>query len=61
MDEGGMYGSALHYALVIFFAGSTSILFIYFWVRGQLDMDEAPKFQMLEEQVEEEHGERRAS
>lgn len=49
IDGGGVYGNALHYAMVVFFAGTSLILFVYLWTKGKLDMDEAPKFQMLEE------------
>jgi hypothetical protein len=48
IDGFGVYGSTLHYALVIAFVGSAFILFAFFWKKGRLDMDEEPKFQMME-------------
>lgn len=47
VDQMGIYGSLLHYSLIIAFAGSTLLLFCYFWRKGRLDMDEEPKLQML--------------
>lgn len=48
-DAIGVYGSTLHYALVIAFVGSAFILFLYLWKKGKLDMDEEPKYQMMED------------
>lgn len=56
LDGGGVYGSLLHYALVIAFAGSALLAFLYYWRKGQLNMDEEAKFQMLqaEDQIKQE-------
>lgn len=48
IDGFGVYGSTLHYALVIAFVGSAFLLFGFFWKKGRLDMDEEPKYQMME-------------
>ena len=56
IDGFGVAGTFLHYGLVIAFVGSAFLLFIYLWTKGRLDMDEAPKYKMMEcEQQEEEH------
>lgn len=52
VDGFGVQGSILHYGLVIAFVGSAFILFVYFWKKGRLDMDEEPKFQMMESDQE---------
>ncbi|QLH36419.1 MAG: hypothetical protein HWD61_09995 [Parachlamydiaceae bacterium] len=52
MDSGGIYGAYLHYGLIIFMVGSAFIVFFYLWKKGRLDMDEAPKFQMLDNEEE---------
>lgn len=46
-DVGGVYGNTLHYALTIAFMGSAVLIFLYFFWKGRLDMDEEPKMQML--------------
>jgi hypothetical protein len=57
IDSSGVYGSIFHYALVIAFAGSALLAFLYFWSRGRLDMDEEPKLQMMRnEDKEGNHG-----
>lgn len=48
VDGAGVYGAVLHYSLVMAFVGSAFVSFIYFWKKGRLDMDEEPKFQMME-------------
>ena len=47
LDPGGVYGQYLHYALTIFFSGTAFIVFLYFWSKGKLDMDEEAKEQMM--------------
>lgn len=47
-----MIGLILDYAMIIFFSGSTLILFLYFWKTKRLDFDEAPKYQMFQEDHE---------
>lgn len=54
VDAGGVYGESLHYALIIFLSGSAFILFLYFWSKGRLDMDEEPKEQMMHHEGEDE-------
>jgi len=48
-DPNGVTGSLLHYSLVIFMVCSAFFIFLYLWRKGRLDMDEAPKHQMLQE------------
>lgn len=60
IDGAGVYGSFLHYGLVIAFVGSALMAFLYCWQKGKLNMDEEPKFQMMQldnqsKQVEETH------
>ncbi len=50
VDAIGVYGSLLHYCLVIAFVGSAFIIFVYLWKEKRLDMDEEPKFQMMQEE-----------
>ena len=53
MKDGlGITGSILHYAMVIAFSGSAAFLFVYFWIKGRLDMDEEPKIKMMEKENE---------
>jgi len=59
VDGGGVYGSVLHYSLTIALVGSAFLLFLYLWGKGRLDMDEGPKFQMM--QGDEGHDEQRKS
>jgi hypothetical protein len=47
IDGIGVYGSILHYALLIAIVGSTLFIFIYLWCKGRLDMDESAKDQMM--------------
>lgn len=54
LDGGGVVGYTLHYALVIAMVGSALLLFLYLKRKGRLDMDEEPKFQMMEVEVEKE-------
>ena len=53
-DGAGIYGSLFHYAFVVAFVGSAFMIFIYVWWKGMLNMDEGPKFQMLDEKEESE-------
>ncbi len=46
-DGGGVIGHILHYAFILFLTGSALLVFIYFWRKGRLDMDEGPKHQMM--------------
>jgi hypothetical protein len=47
LDGGGVYGHFLHYGMVFFFGSSAALIFFYFWRKGELDMNEDPKYQML--------------
>lgn len=50
LDSGGIYGAYLHYGLVILMVGAAFISFLYLWNKGKLDMDEEPKYRMMEEE-----------
>jgi len=52
LDGEGVYGTFLSYAQIFFFSGGALILFLYFWSQGRLDMDEDPKYQMMDEKGE---------
>lgn len=54
VDGAGIYGTILHYALVIAFVGSAFLVFLYCWYTGKLNMDEEPKYQMM--QADEQEG-----
>lgn len=47
-DPFGIYGTLFHYGLVFALVGSALVIFLYLWKKGKLDMDEQPKFQMME-------------
>ncbi len=47
IDGGGVYGSLLHYTLIMALVGSAFLIFFYLWSKGRLDMDEEPKLQMM--------------
>ncbi|MDP1879672.1 MAG: hypothetical protein Q8K60_01870 [Parachlamydiaceae bacterium] len=51
LDGAGVYGSVLHYAFVISFAGNAFLIFIYLWCKNKLNMDEEAKFQMMEDKI----------
>ena len=50
IDGMGIYGHFLHYAVVIALVGSAFLLFLYLWKNKRLDIDEEPKFQMMQEE-----------
>lgn len=50
MDGIGVYGNFLHYGLVISLVGSAFLIFLYLWKNKRLDIDEEPKYQMLQEE-----------
>ncbi len=52
IDGFGVYGSLVHYVLTIFFVGTAFLIFFYLWRVGKLDMDEAPKWQMMQSDEE---------
>lgn len=49
LDWSGICGGIFHYGMIIAFAGSACLAFLYFWSKGKLDMDEEPKLQMMHE------------
>ncbi len=50
LDGAGIYGSLYHYTSVIAFVGSAFLIFLYLWKINRLDMDEEPKYQMMQEE-----------
>jgi len=48
-DSYGVYGSALHYSMVIAFVGSAFLIFLNLWRKGRLDMDEDASNKMMED------------
>lgn len=50
MDGGGITGEVLHYGFIIALSGSALLAFIYFWSKGRLDLDEEPKYQMMDDE-----------
>lgn len=48
IDGEGVYGTFLTYGLTASFAGGAFVMFLYFWWKGRLDMDEEPKLQMMQ-------------
>ncbi len=52
LDGIGVHGNFLHYALVIFLVSSAFVVFLYLWKNKRLDMDEGPKYQMMEEETD---------
>lgn len=50
IDGFGLYGKFLHYGTVIFLVGSAFLIFLYLWRNKRLDIDEEPKFQMMQEE-----------
>lgn len=48
VDGGGVYGHVFHYSMIFFLMGSAFLAFLHFWRRGELDMSEEPKYQMME-------------
>ena len=51
IDGIGVYCNFFHYAIVISLVGSAFFIFLYLWKKKRLDMDEEPKFQMMQEEV----------
>lgn len=50
VDQGGIYGTALHYCMIFIFMGSALFIFLYLWRKGRLDIDEEPKMQMMRDE-----------
>lgn len=49
-DGLGVTGTNFHYGMVFLLVGSAFFVFVYLWKKKRLDMDEEPKFQMMEEE-----------
>lgn len=49
LDGMGVMGSYYHYSMVIAFVGSAFLVFLCLWRKKRLDMDEGPKYQMMED------------
>ncbi len=49
VDGRGIYGFVLHYALLFASFGSALWIFVYLWRKKRLDMDEDPKYEMLDD------------
>lgn len=56
IDGIGIYGNYLHYGIVISLVGSAFLIFLYLWRKKRLDMDEGPKYQMMNEEEIQEGG-----
>lgn len=50
MDTIGVFGGALSYAVIIFFATTAGLLFLYLWRKGRLDFDESVKYQLFDDE-----------
>ncbi|MFI0435135.1 MAG: hypothetical protein ACH350_05345 [Parachlamydiaceae bacterium] len=50
IDGMGIYGNFLSYGLVISFVGGAFLIFLNLWKNKRLDIDEEPKFQMMQEE-----------
>lgn len=48
IDGIGIQGNDFHYAVVIAMVGSAFLIFLYLLWKRRLDMDEEPKFTMME-------------
>lgn len=53
-DPSGIYGMLFHYAMTIVLVGGALVIFIQLWRKGKLDMDESPKYQMMDEHEKDE-------
>ena len=51
IDGMGIVGNFYHYSMVMAFVGSAFLIFLCLWRKKRLDIDEEPKYQMLEEDV----------
>jgi hypothetical protein len=51
LDGQGMYGALLTYGLTWALMGSSILVFLVLWRRGKLDMDESPKYQMMDQDI----------
>lgn len=50
LDGTGFNGTILNYAVMAFFLGATLLLFIFFWWKGMLCLDEEAKLQMMNDE-----------
>lgn len=51
-DGIGVYGSIFNYSFLTALFGSTLLVFIYLWRKGLLNMNEDPKYDMMEHRDE---------
>ncbi|GAB4226635.1 MAG: hypothetical protein Tsb0021_02820 [Chlamydiales bacterium] len=51
-DSLGIQGLLLHYGMIATIVGGGALVFFYLWKSQRLDMDEEPKWQMMEEEHE---------
>lgn len=59
IDGIGVQGNIFHYSLVIFLVTSAFLLFFYLWLNKKLNMDEEPKFHMMQDEEERRGDERK--
>jgi hypothetical protein len=57
--DGGECGSLVHYAFILIFVGSAFAAFLYLWKSNRLDMDEEPKYTMMDEEEKKDEPKRR--
>lgn len=50
LDGTGFYGSVFVYSLLFAMVASHALIFYNLWRKGRLDMNEGPKYQMMEEE-----------
>lgn len=48
IDAAGFCGGIFIYSMIFALVGSSFVLFLYFWHKGRLDMDEEIKHQMMD-------------
>jgi|GEM_PF-3532182 len=53
VDGAGFCGGIFIYCMIFALVGSSLLLFIYFWYKDKLDMDESPKWAMMEQEKSE--------
>lgn len=49
-DGGGVYGSIFYYSFTIAYVGAAFLVFIYLYMKNKLDLDEAPKMEMMDDE-----------
>lgn len=53
LDGIGVYGSVLGYGMTIAYVGSAFLIFIYFFRKGTLGLDEEASYTMMKEECDE--------